>query len=252
MRKKLIAANWKMNKNIMETKKFMMEWLKLAPRVSVDVVICPPFTSIHVLQESKTDRTIKIGAQDLFWEPQGAYTGEISAAMLIDAGCEVVLIGHSERRQIMGETDDMVNKKVKCALQANLLPILCVGETLEQRKQGQTTEVISRQMQKALDGTDISAGTQLVIAYEPIWAIGTGMNASGDDAGQTIKDIRKKLKELYGEGIAQDIRILYGGSVNQENIAEFITKEDIDGALVGGASLDAGSFVHIVRAVENE
>lgn len=249
MRKKLIAANWKMNKNRAETKQFMMEWI--AGPVSVDVVICPPFTSIHVLEETRADANIKIGAQDLFWEAQGAYTGEISASMLLDAGCEVVLIGHSERRQIMGETDDMVNRKVKCALQAHLLPILCVGETLAQRKQGQATEVISRQLEKDLEGTTISDGAQLVIAYEPIWAIGTGMNATGEDAGQIIHFIREKFEKLYGEGIAQNIRILYGGSVNKDNIIEFIAKEDIDGALVGGASLHPESFAQIVRTVGN-
>lgn len=252
MRKKLIAANWKMNKNSTETKQFMMEWLRTVQPVTVDVVICPPFTSIHVVQELRADTNITIGAQDLFWEPQGAYTGEISADMLIDAGCEAVLIGHSERRQIMGETDDMINKKVKCAMKAKLLPILCVGETLEQRKQSQTAGVISHQLQKALQGVDIFDGAQLVIAYEPIWAIGTGMNASGEDAEQIIYYIREHLTDRYGRSTAQNIRILYGGSVNQDNIAEFMTQEDIDGALVGGASLNAGSFARIVRAVANE
>ncbi|MEN6349178.1 MAG: triose-phosphate isomerase [Syntrophomonas sp.] len=251
MRKMLIAANWKMNKTIPEALSFVQE---LTPMIEADngveIVICPPFTCLHTLKNSLEATGVKLGAQNLFWEEKGAFTGEISPLMLIDAGCSYVILGHSERRQIMGESNVIVNRKIKAALEAGLTPILCVGETLPEREKNMAMEVVKEQLLKSL--SDISlAGKELVIAYEPVWAIGTGINASSDDAQEMIGFIRDYLAKIYDKSRADMVRILYGGSVKEENIAEFIAKEDIDGALVGGASLQADSLARIVRLSSN-
>lgn len=247
----LIAANWKMNKTIPEALSFVQE---LTPMIEADngveIVICPPFTCLHTLKNSLEATGVKLGAQNLFWEEKGAFTGEISPLMLIDAGCSYVILGHSERRQIMGESNVIVNRKIKAALEAGLTPILCVGETLPEREKNMAMEVVKEQLLKSL--SDISlAGKELVIAYEPVWAIGTGINASSDDAQEMIGFIRDYLAKIYDKSRADMVRILYGGSVKEENIAEFIAKEDIDGALVGGASLQADSLARIVRLSSN-
>lgn len=247
MRTPLIVANWKMNKSLNDAKQYGQELLPLlAGYTGVEVVVCPPFTSLTVMSQVFTGSEIKIGAQNLFWEIKGAYTGEISPAMLVDAGCTYVILGHSERRQIMGENDVIINRKVRAALDAGLIPILCVGETLQERENNRAREVVKEQLTRNLK--DITFAPQgLVIAYEPVWAIGTGVNASSDDAQEMIGFIRSYLAKLYDRELADSVRILYGGSVKEENIAEFMAEVDVDGALVGGASLQANSFAGIVR-----
>ncbi len=241
-----------MNKLIGEAQAFAREIHPLLGKITAaEVLVCPPFTMLYELHGLWTDSRIKLGAQDVFWEDKGAYTGEISAAMLIDAGCSYVIIGHSERRQVMGETDVMVNKKMSTACRAGLVPILCIGETLEQRKAGQAEKVVGQQLDRALQGLSMEQGEKLVVAYEPIWAIGTGINASGQDAQQMSCFIRQRLEHKCGPEVARSVRVLYGGSVKGENIKEFMQQEDIDGALIGGASLDAVSFTDIVRVVAN-
>ncbi len=248
----MIAGNWKMNKEIGAAKSFVMELLPLIEEITgAEILICPPFTVLHPLYELLADSQVHLGAQDVFWEKNGAYTGEISAAMLIDAGCRYVIIGHSERRQVMGETDLNVNKKLITASTAGMIPILCIGETLEERKAQQAEKVVSQQLDQALYGLSLEEGEKLVIAYEPIWAIGTGMNASGQDAQQMSRFIRQRLGQKYGPGAAQAVKVLYGGSVKEENIEEFMQQEDIDGALIGGASLNPVSLANIVRLVGN-
>lgn len=251
MRKILIAGNWKMNKNINETEDFCRGLLPLIEDISqAEVLICPPFTSLYTLKVCLKGSKVKIGAQDVFWEPRGAYTGEISPAMLADTGCSYVILGHSERRHIIGESDVIVNRKIKAALDAGLTPILCVGETLQERQNHRALEVVKEQLTGSLEDIGLS-GKSLVIAYEPVWAIGTGVNASSDDAQEMIGFIRKYLAKLYNETMADSTRILYGGSVKDENIANFLAEEDVDGALVGGASLQAESFARIIRAGED-
>lgn len=248
MRIPLIAGNWKMNKNIGEARAFAEElYPGLKELTATEMLICPPFTMLYEMHELMADTRVQLGAQDIFWEDNGAYTGEISAAMLRDAGCTFVIIGHSERRQVMGETDAMVNKKMSTAYRGGLIPLLCIGETLEERKAGQAEKVVSQQLDRALQGLSLEQGNKLVIAYEPIWAIGTGVNASGQDAQQMSHFIRQELVNKYGLEVAQSIRILYGGSVKEDNIEEFMQQQDIDGALIGGASLSAVSFLNIVR-----
>lgn len=217
---------------------------------NIEILICPPFTVLHVLQNSLEGAGIKLGAQNLFWEEKGAYTGEISPLMLKDAGCTYVIIGHSERRQIMGETDASVNRKIKAALDNGLIPILCVGETLQEREKDLAREVVKEQLRRGLQDIELQ-GRELVLAYEPVWAIGTGVNASNDDAQEMIAFIRSYLAKIYDKATADATRILYGGSVNAENIADFIAKEDVDGALIGGASLQADTLAAIVRKVQN-
>ena len=217
---------------------------------AVEVVICPPFTALSTVKSVLQDSQIKIGAQNVFWQQEGAYTGEISPAMLTDVGCEYVIIGHSERRQIIGETDQDINNKLMAARAQGLIPILCVGETLQERNQQRAEEIVKRQLCHDLKGVELS-GEELVIAYEPVWAIGTGVNARSQDAQEMAKYIRNLLKELYNEKCAEKVRILYGGSVKAENFLSFIQEEDIDGALVGGASLWPNSFAQIVRLCAN-
>lgn len=247
LRTPLIVANWKMNKNIRDTEAFAQDLLPLLNGVTgVEVVICPPFVSLPALKGALSGSAVRVGAQNLFWERKGAYTGEISPVMLADAGCGYAILGHSERRQIMGENDAIINRKVRAALDVGIIPILCVGETLQERENHMAREVVKEQLSRDLKDVSFAPGG-MVIAYEPVWAIGTGVNASSDDAQEMIGFIRGCLARLYGRETAESIRILYGGSVKPENIAEFMAEEDIDGALVGGASLQADSFAGIVR-----
>ena len=245
MRTPVIAGNWKMNTTVAEAAelvKAMKE--KLHPIAGVEKVLCPPFVSLTTVKELIKGTSIKLGAQNMYFERSGAYTGEVSPAMLAGL-CEFVILGHSERRGYFGETDQMVNKKAKAALAAGLTPIVCVGESLEQNNAGETVQVITRQVKAAFEDIDAPKGT--IIAYEPIWAIGTGKSASGEQANAVIKVIRDMIVRIYGDHIAQAMRIQYGGSVNSANIAEFIRQPEIDGALVGGASLKAPDFLGIVE-----
>ena len=247
MRTPLIVANWKMNKGLNDAQQYGQELLPiLAGYTGVEVVVCPPFTSLTLMSQIFRGSEIKLGAQNLFWEMKGAYTGEISPAMLVDTGCTYVILGHSERRQIMGENDAIINRKVRAALDVALIPILCVGETLQERENNRAREVVKDQLTRDLKNITF-APQGLVIAYEPVWAIGTGVNASSDDAQEMIGFIRSYLAKLYDQELADSVRILYGGSVKEENIAEFMSEVDVDGALVGGASLQANSFAGIVR-----
>jgi triosephosphate isomerase len=249
VRKPLIAANWKMYKTISEAEDFIMEFLPLIKGLEgIDIAICPPFTCLPCLRQGLKGSQVKLGAQDVFWESQGAYTGEISPVMLLDLACQYVIIGHSERRQIIKENDLIINKKLQGAGLAGLTPIFCVGETLEEREEGRAQEVVKQQLEQGL--LNIPAG-MLVIAYEPIWAIGTGVNASPADAREMIGFIRDYLAILYDRTWAEGVLILYGGSVKPENIASFIAEKDVDGALVGGASLNAIDFASIVRLSGN-
>ncbi|TEU02432.1 MAG: triose-phosphate isomerase [Dehalococcoidia bacterium] len=245
MRAPMIAGNWKMNTTLAEASALVMEMKEGLERIAgVEKVLCPPFLSLSLVKELLQGSSIKVGAQNMYFEEQGAYTGEISPLMLCGI-CEYVILGHSERRQYFGETDELVNRKVKAALAAGLTPILCVGERLEEKEAERTEEVVTRQVTGALQGIESLNG--MVIAYEPVWAIGTGRAATGKGANATIGIIRETVAQLYSKGIAQGIRILYGGSVTAANIAEFIGQHEIDGALVGGASLKAKEFLTIVE-----
>ncbi len=248
MRTPIIAGNWKMFKTNSEAR-LLVTGLKekLAAVHDVEVVVCPPFTALASVAELLKDSKIALGAPNLFWEEEGAYTGEVSPVMLRDLGCQYVIIGHSERRQYFGETDQQVNKKVKAALRHQLLPIICVGETLEQREAGETDSLVSSQVEKALTGVGAEQIPKVVIAYEPIWAIGTGRSSTGEDANKVITLIRKTIAQQYQQEIADIVRIQYGGSVKPGNIKELMEKSDIDGALVGGASLKADDFVKLVN-----
>ena len=245
MRIPFIAGNWKMNTTVAEAEKLVLEMLDKLDRIEgVEKVLCPPFVSLVAINMMLQGSSIKLGAQNMYFETKGAYTGEISPVMLSQL-CEFVILGHSERRGYFGETDEIVNKKIKTALTNKLKPILCVGERLAENETGKTEEVINRQVTAALNG--IEPVRDLVIAYEPVWAIGTGKAASSAQAAATIQSIRDVVAKLWNKSIAQDLRILYGGSVTSANIAEFISHPEIDGALVGGASLKAEEFVSIVE-----
>ncbi|MDD3267990.1 MAG: triose-phosphate isomerase [Syntrophomonadaceae bacterium] len=251
MRQILIAGNWKMNKISSEALAFSRELLALLDNHNnIEILICPPFTCLHALASSLAGSGIKLGGQNLFWEEKGAYTGEISPLMLKDASCTYVIIGHSERRQLMGENDASINRKIKAALDSDLIPILCVGETLQEREKDLAREIVKEQLRKGLQDIELQ-GREIVLAYEPVWAIGTGVNASSDDAQEMISFIRSYLAKIYDKSSADRLRILYGGSVNLENIADFIAKEDVDGALIGGASLQADALASMVRKVQN-
>jgi triosephosphate isomerase len=245
MRKPLIAGNWKMNTNLEEAENLVRAMLaELNSIEGVEKVLCPPFVSLAAIKELIKGTSIMLGAQNMYFEDKGAYTGEISPLMLVDLS-DFVILGHSERRQYFAETDEIINKKVKKALESGLKPILCVGESLEDNEAGRTEQKITRQVNAGLAG--ISPTSQLVMAYEPIWAIGTGRAATGKQANSTISLIRSTLTNIWNKETANAARILYGGSVTGSNIAEFIAEADIDGALVGGASLKANEFVSIVR-----
>jgi len=244
MRIPFVAGNWKMNTTVTEAEELVVEMLEKLDRMEgVEKVLCPPFVSLVAVSMMLQGSSIKLGAQNMYFETAGAYTGEISPLMLREL-CEFVILGHSERRRYFGETDEIVNRKVKAALVNKLKPILCIGERLEENEAGKTEDVVNRQVMTALNG--IEPVRDLVIAYEPVWAIGTGKAASGKQAAATIRFIRDVLAKLWNKSIAQDVRILYGGSVTSANIAEFISHPEIDGALVGGASLKAEEFVAIV------
>ncbi len=245
MRTPLIAGNWKMNTTVSEAVELVYEMLGELNKIeNVEKVVCPPFISLAAVAEILKNSSIKLGAQNMHFKDKGAYTGEVSPLMLVDL-CEYVIIGHSERRQYFNDTDELVNKKVRAALEAGLKPILCVGEKLEENESGKTKKVVSRQLDLALADIDRFNGT--VIAYEPVWAIGSGRSATGEQANETIGLIRQKIASLYDKVTAQNLRILYGGSVTADNISEFIKQAEIDGALVGGASLKAEQFISIVK-----
>jgi len=240
----MIAGNWKMNTTLSEALKLVKEMLPgLEKLEGMEKVLCPPFVSLAAMQNLLRGTSLKLGAQNLYYAEKGAYTGEISAPMLAEL-CDYVIVGHSERRHIFGETDSMVNKKVQAALKVHLLPIICVGEKLEENEAGRTREVVTGQLKAALDG--VSEAGELVIAYEPVWAIGTGKAATGRQANETVALIRSTILGLYGEKTAHNVRILYGGSVTPANILEYMKQPQIDGALVGGASIKAIDFFSIV------
>ncbi|MGQ9778803.1 MAG: triose-phosphate isomerase [Bacillota bacterium] len=247
MRRPLIAGNWKMYKTTAEARALVSALVAaLQDEERVEVVVCPPFTALAAVAPLLAGSRIALGAQDVHWEDEGAFTGAISPRMLVDLGCRYVIIGHSERREYFAETDETVNRKTRAALAHGLTPIVCVGESLAQREAGQTRFFVTGQVRAGLASLGEKA-REIVIAYEPIWAIGTGRSATGADAAEVIGLIRDTLAEMYGAETAAAVRILYGGSVKPENIKEFMTSPGIDGALVGGASLKAESFVPIVR-----
>jgi triosephosphate isomerase len=248
MRKPMIAANWKMNKTVEQARALVAEMLPGWQSVpSVEQVVCPPYTAIMALSAMLSGTQIGLGAQNMHWEASGAFTGEISPAM-VGEFCKYVILGHSERRTYFGETDETVNRRVKAAVAAGLVPIVCVGETLVENEAGVTSEVVTSQVRKGLMGLEVSDSSRLVIAYEPVWAIGTGRAASGQGAQQVVGDmIRPALKALFGQAFSQGVRILYGGSVTGANAVEFFGQPDIDGALVGGASLKP-EYLQIIQA----
>ena len=247
MRKPIIAGNWKMNLSIAEGVKFVADIKEAVKNTDVEVVICAPFTFLKDMVEATKGTNIKIAAQNMHFEASGAYTGEVSADMLKEVGVTHVVIGHSERRQYFAETDETVNKKVKAALAAGLVPIMCCGETLEEREAGDTKNVCKVQTVEGLKGISAEDMPKVVIAYEPIWAIGTGKTASAQDANDVIAYIRTVLVDLYGDVVSEEVRIQYGGSVKPENVEEIMNEADIDGALVGGASVKADSFIALVN-----
>ena len=252
-RKTIIAGNWKMNKNATETKKFAEELKAILPRAKwCDVVVCVPFVNIPAALKAFKDMRVAVGAENLYYEPNGAYTGEVSADMLRDLGVKYVIIGHSERRQYFCETDVTVNKKVHAALDAGLHPIICVGESLEQREMGVTMELIALQVKSALSGVAADRVRKCVIAYEPIWAIGTGKTATAEQAGEVCGNIRATIRALYGARVARSVTIQYGGSMNPKNAAELLAQPDVDGGLIGGASLKPDQFVDIINAANQE
>jgi triosephosphate isomerase len=247
-RKKLIAANWKMYKNPAQTEEFFRAFLPLIFEHHRDeIVVCPPYIDLQAALESAKDSQIAIGAQDVYWKDEGAFTGEISSPMLLALGCTHVIIGHSERRQYFAETDDTVNLKLKSALEHGLTPIVCVGEVLEEREAGLTEDVLRRQCLRAFNAISAKKAAKLVIAYEPVWAIGTGKTATPQMASDAHLLIRGEAAKAFGDEFAAQLRILYGGSVKPENATALMSEEEIDGALVGGASLDPKSFAAIVK-----
>ncbi len=247
MRRKVIAGNWKMNMLPNEAMAFIEQLTPLVKDTKHEVILCVPYTDLFYSLLTAQGTNIKISAQNMHWEEKGAYTGEVSGKMLKSIQVEYVIIGHSERRQYFAETDETVNKKIKAALQNELKPIVCVGETLEQREAGEAQNIIKTQTKLALAGLSKQQMQNVMIAYEPIWAIGTGKTATSNDANEVIKAIRKQISELYGEEVAQNTIILYGGSVKPENSKELFSTSDIDGGLVGGASLNVEDFEKIIN-----
>jgi triosephosphate isomerase len=246
MRKPIIAANWKMNKTISQTEEFMRKLIAKELPENIEVVVCPPYIGLKDATLLAAGSKVKVGAQNMHYEDNGAFTGEISPIMLSDLAVHYVIIGHSERRQFFGETDELVNKKVHSAIKYGLTPILCVGESIEEREAGSTEAVLHMQIEQGLAWLTADQVANIVIAYEPIWAIGTGKSSSPELANQTIKGIRKHIQDIYDSVTAKCVRIQYGGSVNPDNIQEFLGQPDIDGALVGGASLSVDSFYDLV------
>ena len=248
LRKAVIAGNWKMNKTRPEAKALIEELKPLVAGADCDVVICVPYTNLETALDATAGSNIKVGAENCHWAKSGAFTGEISADMLAEMGVEYVVIGHSERRQYFGETDKTVNMRVRAALDAGLKVILCVGELLEQREDGITSETVSLQTKIALGGVSADEMKNIIIAYEPVWAIGTGKTATADQANEVNHTIREVIASLYGKAVADATTVQYGGSMNAANAAELLSKEDVDGGLIGGASLKAADFSVIVKA----
>ena len=247
LRRPLIAGNWKMHLTLGQSVDLAKAVKDGAAGAPGEIAVCVPFTALSVVSQVLQGSPVKLGAQDLFWETQGAFTGEISPAQLVDAGAKLVIIAHSERRRYFNESDEQVNKKLKAALSAGLVPILCIGETLEEREAGRTFKVLQTQLEGGLKGFAPAELASLVIAYEPVWAIGTGKTATPDQAQEAHLFIRKQCAKLYGEGFAAGVRILYGGSVTDANVDALMSQPDLDGALVGGASLKAQSFLRIMH-----
>lgn len=245
LRTPIIAGNWKMNKTIEETKQFI-EKVNTLSKEGVEAVICAPYTDLAILQE-KLNKNVKIASQNIHWEESGAFTGEISPLMLKELGVVYAVIGHSERREMFGETDQTVNKRAHAALKHDIVPIICVGEKLEEREAEKTKEVVKEQIINALEGLSSEQVTNTVIAYEPIWAIGTGKSSTAEDANDVIRFIRQVIAGQYDQQVANQVRIQYGGSVKPENIRSYMEQSDIDGALVGGASLEPASFIALVE-----
>lgn len=248
MRRPILAGNWKMNKTIAEAVEFVNAIKEpLAGFTNVEQAVCPPFVALAPVSEALRGSPIKVGAQDMHWEEQGAFTGEVSPLMLKGI-CDLVIIGHSERRQFFGETDETVNRKLKAALAHGFTPIVCVGESLEQNRAGETAPFVSAQVRAAFADIGAEQARGVIVAYEPIWAIGTGLAATPEDANSTIGGVvRATLRELYGDGVAQAMRIQYGGSISQKNVRELMEQPEIDGGLVGGASLKVDDFITLVR-----
>jgi triosephosphate isomerase len=246
VRRLLIAGNWKMHKTIQEAVELVRELRTLVSDVNDrDILVCPPFTVLHAVSKELEGSNIALGAQNMFYKEEGAFTGEISPLMIKDVGCSYVILGHSERRHIFGETDELINKKVLSAVCHGLIPILCVGETLQEREEGKTKDVVERQVREGLKG--LKKSSEFVIAYEPVWAIGTGRTATPELAEEVHSFIREVLSDMFGAKKADSVRILYGGSVKPENAAGLLRQPNIDGSLVGGASLKAESFAKIVK-----
>ena len=248
MRKPVIAGNWKMYKTIAEAVDFVTKLKPLVADAShCEVVVSPPFTALRAVADAAKGSNIAVAAQNVHWDKEGAHTGDIAPGMLVEAGCTHVIIGHSERRQDCGETDEQVNRKVKAALAAGLLPIVCVGETLTEREAGKTQEVLERQLRGGFAGLTPQHFSRIIVAYEPVWAIGTGRTATPEMAAESHRFIRGLVRQQFGEGVASALRILYGGSVKPDNVAGLMAQEEIDGALVGGASLKVESFSALVN-----
>lgn len=247
MRKPIIAGNWKMNMTPSQAKELVTDLIPLVKDAACDVVVCPPYVDIALVAELVQGTNIQVGAQNIHWAEKGAFTGEISAAMLKEAGAAYAIIGHSERRQYFGETDATVNSRTKAALAAGIVPIICVGESLEQREKGETDAVVSGQVKADLADIPGEAVAGLVIAYEPIWAIGTGKTATDEQANETIGLIRETIASLYGQAVADQVRIQYGGSMNPKNVKGLMAQAQIDGGLIGGASLKAPDFAQVVN-----
>ena len=252
-RRILIAGNWKMNKTATEAAALVTEIKRDVFDVdNVDILVCPPFTALAVVGDVVRDSNVSLGAQNMYFEDKGAYTGEISTAMLKDCGCTHVIIGHSERRTIFNESDETINKKVKKALEADLIPVLCIGEKLEEREANKTFEVITNQLEGDLADIDSDNIKKIIIAYEPVWAIGTGKTATSEQAQEAHAFIRNLIKEKYDSVVADGIIILYGGSMKPANVEELVSQPDVDGGLIGGASLEAASFVELVKKSNKE
>ncbi|MDW7660156.1 MAG: triose-phosphate isomerase [Bacillota bacterium] len=247
MRKPIIAGNWKMHKTVAEGVAFVNAIKPEVIDTDVEVLVCAPFTMLPSLVEASKGSNIKIGAQNMHFEDFGAYTGEVSADMLLDIGVTHVIIGHSERRQYFAETNETVNLKTLKALSKGLVPVVCCGETLDQREAGETKDICKTQIVKAFENISANDAVKVVVAYEPIWAIGTGKTASSQDANDVISYIREVIESVYGDEVSEEVRIQYGGSVKPANVEEIMNEADIDGALVGGASLEADSFVQLVN-----
>ena len=248
MRHPFIAGNWKMFKTVQETVFYVKEFRSLVKDIEgVEIVLAPPFTAVHAAAEAARNSNVGIAAQDVYWEREGAFTGQVSAGMVREAGADYVIIGHSERRTLFGETDETVNRKVGAAIAAGLVPIVCIGERLEERERGDTLSVLDRQIKGAFDAVTGEQIGALVVAYEPVWAIGTGRTATAAQAQEAHAHVRQRLRQWFGATAADECHVIYGGSVKPENARELISQPDVDGALVGGASLDVNAFTEIVR-----